>query len=60
MQQSLGWKLMFHMDDYRCDAGGCQKIVLTECQALVLPAGMIHTVEMHSESVALAVNFIHR
>ena len=59
MQQSLGWKLMFPGDDPRCDAGGCQKVVLTERQALVIPAGMIHMVETHSESVALGVNFIH-
>ena len=46
-------------DDPRLDAGGCQKVVLTEHQALVKPAGMIHMVETHSESVALGVNFIH-
>ena len=45
-------------DDPRCDAGGCQKNVLTERQALVMPAGMIHMVETHSESVALGVNLI--
>ena len=60
MQQSLGWKPMFPGDDSRCDAGGCQKVVLTERQALVMPAGMINMVETHSESVALCVNFIHR
>ena len=51
---------MFPGDDPRCDAGGCQKVVLTERQALVLPAGMIHMVEKHSESVALGVSFVHR
>ena len=60
MQQSVGWKPMFPGDDPRCDAGGCQKVVLTERQALVMPAGMIHMVEMHPESVALAANFTHR
>ena len=60
MQQSLGWKPMFPGDEPRCDAGGCQKVVLTERQALVIPAGMIHMVETHSEPVALCVNFIHR
>ena len=60
MQQSLGWKPMFPGDDLRCDAGGCQKVVLTERQALVIPAGMIHMVETHSDSVTLGVNFIHR
>ena len=60
MQQSLGWKPMFPGDDPRCDAGGCQKVVLTERQFLVMPAGMIHRVETHSESVALGDNFIHR
>ena len=48
MQQSLGRKPMFPGDNPRCDAGGCQKIVLTERQALVKPAGMIHMVETHS------------
>ena len=51
---------MFAGDDPRCDAGGCQKVVLAERQALVIPAGMIHMVETHSESVALGVNFNHR
>ena len=60
MHQSLGWKPMFPGDDPRCDAAGCQKVVLTERQALVMPAGMIHMVETHSESVALGVDFIHR
>ena len=60
MQQYLGWKPMFPGDDPRCDAGGCQKVVLTERQALVMPGDMIHMVETHSESVALGVNFIHR
>ena len=50
---------MFPGDDPRCDAGGCQKVVLTERQALVMPAGMIHMVETHSESVALVDNFIY-
>ena len=45
MQQSLGWKPIFPGDDPRCDAGGSQKVVLTERQALVMPAGMIHMVE---------------
>ena len=44
-------------DDPRCDAGGCRKIVLTERQAHFMPAGMIHMVETHSESVAMSVNF---
>ena len=57
MQQSLGWKPMFSEDYSRCDAGGCQKNVLIERQALVLPAGMIHMVVTHSESVVLGVNF---
>ena len=60
MQQSLDWKPIFPGDGPRCDPGGCQKVVLTEHQALVIPAGMIHMVETHSESVALGVNFIHR
>ena len=60
MQQPLVWKPMFPGDDPRFDAGGCQKEVLTELQALVMPAGMIYMVETHSESVALGVNFIHR
>ena len=51
---------MFPGDERRCDAGGCQKVVLTELQALAMPAGMIQMVETHSESVALAVIFIHR
>ena len=51
---------MFPRDDPRCDAGGCLQVVLTECQAPVMPAGMIHMVETHSEPVALGVNFIHR
>ena len=25
-------------DDPRCDAGGCQRVILTERQALVMPA----------------------
>ena len=58
MQQSLGWKPMFPGDDPRCDAGGFQKVVLTERHALVMPAGMIHMVETHSESLAPGVNFI--
>ena len=58
VQYSLGWKPMFPGDDPRCDAGGCQKIVLTEPKALVMPAGMIHMVETRSQSVALGVNFI--
>ena len=40
--------------------GGCQKIFLTERQALVMPAVMIHMFEMHSDSVALGVKFIDR
>ena len=60
MQQSLGWKPMFPGDDPHCYAVKCHKDVLTECQALVMPAGMIHTAETHSESVALGVKFIHR
>ena len=60
MQHSLGWKPMLPGGDPRCDAEGCQKFALTERQALVMPAGMIHMVETHSESVALGVNFIHR
>ena len=60
MQQSLGWKSMFPREDPRCAAGGCQKTVLTGRQGLVMPAGMIHMVETHSESLALGVNFIHR
>ena len=60
MQQSLGWKPMFPGDDPLCDVGGCQKVVLTERQALVMPAAIIHLVETHSESVALGVDFIHR
>ena len=56
----LGWKPMFPGDDPRCNAGGCRNVILTERQALVLPTGMIHMVETHSESVALGVNFIHR
>ena len=60
MQQSVGWKPMFSGDDPRCDAGECQQVVLTERQALVMPAGMMHMVETHSESVALGVNFINR
>ena len=55
MQPSVDWKPMFLGDDPRCDAGECQKIVLTERQAL-----FIHMVEPHSESVALGLNFIHR
>ena len=51
---------MLSLDDPSCDAGGCQKVVLMERHALVMPAGMIHMVETHSESVALGVNFIHR
>ena len=51
---------MFPGDNPHCDARGCQKAVLTEHQALLMPAGMIHMVETHSESVALEVNFIHR
>ena len=51
---------MFHGDDPRCDAGGCQKVVLTERQDLVMPAGIIHMVKTHSESLVLGVNFIHR
>ena len=51
---------MFPGYDPRCDAGGCQKFVLTERQSLVMPAGVIHRVGTHSESVALGVNFIHR
>ena len=51
---------MFPGDDPRCDAGGYQKVVLTERQAPVMPAGMIRMVETHSESVTLGVNFIHR
>ena len=46
-------------DDPCCGAGGCQKVVLTERQALVMPARMLHMVETHSESVVLGVNFIH-
>ena len=51
---------MFLGDDPLCDAGGSQKVVLTERQALVIPAGMMHMVETRSDSVALGVNFIHR
>ena len=57
MLQSLGWRQMFPGDEPRCDAGGCQKFVLTERQALVKPVDMMHMVETHSESVVLAVNF---
>ena len=60
MQQSLGWKPKFPGDDPRYDAGGCQKVVLTERQALVMPDGMIHMFETHSETAALVDNFIHR
>ena len=60
VQQFLGWKPMFLGDHPRCDAGGCGKIVLTERQALVMPAGLIHMVGTNSESVALGVTFIHR
>ena len=51
---------MFPVDDLRSDAGWCKKVVLTERHAVVLPAGLIHMVETHSESVALGVNFNHR
>ena len=51
---------MFPGYDPRCDAGGCQKFVLTERQSLFMPAGVIHRVGTHSESVALGVNFVHR
>ena len=51
---------MFPGDDPSCDAGGRQKVVLTERQAIAMPASMIHMVETHSESVALDVNLIHR
>ena len=60
MPQSLGRKPMFPGDDPRFDVGGCQNVVLTERQDLVMPAGMINMVKMHSESVALGVNFIQR
>ena len=60
MQQSLGWKPVFPGVDPCCEVGGCRKVGLTERQALVMPAGMIHMVETHSESVALGVNFTHR
>ena len=60
MRQPLGRKPMYPGDDPRCDDGGCQKMVMTERQALVMPAGMIHLVETLSKSVALGVNFIHR
>ena len=46
-------------DELHSYAGGCQKVVLTERQALFMPAGMIHMVEAHSETVALGVIFIH-
>ena len=59
MLQSLGWKPMFPGDVPRCDAGGCQKVVLTDRQSLLMPAGMIHMIETRSESVPLGVNFIH-
>ena len=36
-----GLEPMFPGYDPRCDAGGYQKIVLTESQALVMPGGMI-------------------
>ena len=60
MNQPLGRKMMSPGDDPRCDARGCQKVVLTERQVLVMPAGMIHMVETLSRSVAMGVNFIHR
>ena len=50
---------MFPRDDPQCDAGGCQKVVLTDHQALVMPAGMIHMVQTYSESVNLGINSIH-
>lgn len=34
------------------DGGGCQKIVVTERQAVCMPAGMIHCVETVGTSVA--------
>ena len=59
MRQPLRRKPMSPGDDPRCDAGGCQKVVLTERQVLVMPAGLIHRVETLSKLVALGVNFIH-
>ena len=48
-QKNLGWKPMFLGDGPCCDAGGCQKAVLTESQALVVPDGIIHVVETQSK-----------
>ena len=59
-RQPLGRKPMSPGDDPRCDAGGDQKVVLTERQVLLMPAGLIHMVETLSKPVALGVNFIHR
>ena len=39
--------------------GGCTKVTFFEGQALILPAKMIHAVEIFGMSVALGVNFIH-
>ena len=52
--------LGFPGDDARCDAGGCQKVVLTKRQALAVPAGRIHMVDTHSDSMALGVKCIDR
>ena len=48
---------MFPRDDPRCDAGGCLQVVLTECQAPVMPAGIIHMVETHSEPFGSGCQF---
>jgi hypothetical protein len=39
--------------------GGCQKVVLVEGSAIIMPANMIHMVETHGTSVALGINFLH-
>jgi hypothetical protein len=42
------------------DAGGCQKVVVSEGQALMMPAHVIHMVETTGTSIAYGMNFIHR
>jgi hypothetical protein len=41
------------------DEGGCMKVVLTEGQAIVMPANTIHMVLTTAPSIALGVNFLH-
>ncbi len=41
------------------DEGGCQKVTVTQGEALFMPANMIHMVATTGLSIALGTNFLH-